>query len=174
MLFRTGGQAKKQLDGHTNKVCLIDEWALVDPIITKTLQDGQAAFRDSLIVKISTAQYDVGSDNHKYWIARRKALYEGTLPDNVFLFLCEPDEEDINKLVSTVNSKYITILDDEYPEFLKYIYRPPFVIYYKGDISLLDNQLKSISVVGSRKCSEYGAKACQTLVKELSKEKHLK
>lgn len=95
VLFRTGGQAKKQLDGHTNKVCLIDEWALVDPIVTKTLQDGQAAFRDSLIVKISTAQYDVGSNNHKYWIASRKALHEGTLPDNVFLFLCEPDEEDI-------------------------------------------------------------------------------
>ena len=94
-MFRTGAGAKKTLDGFTNKVAVIDEEMLCDEIITKTIQDGQAHFRDSLLVTMSTAQFDVGGDNHKKWLALRKMLYEDALPDNVFLFLAEPDVEDI-------------------------------------------------------------------------------
>ena len=35
--------------------------------------------------------------------------------------------------------KYITMLDDEYPNYLKTIMKPPFVLFYQGDISLLRN-----------------------------------
>lgn len=94
-MFRTGAGAKKTLDGFTNKVAVIDEEMLCDEIITKTIQDGQAHFKDSLLVTMSTAQFDVGGDNHKKWLALRKMLYEDALPDNVFLFLAEPDVEDI-------------------------------------------------------------------------------
>lgn len=94
-VFKTGGASKSSLDGFTNKVAIIDEAALCDEIITKTISDGQAHFKDSLLVEISTAQFDIGGDNHKNWIATRKALYEEELPDNVFLFLCEPDEDDL-------------------------------------------------------------------------------
>lgn len=90
-LFRTGGGAKNQLDGFTNKVAVIDEEMLCDPIITQTINDGQAHFRDSLLVTMSTAQFDIGSDNHKEWLRKRKALYAGALPDNLFLFLADPD-----------------------------------------------------------------------------------
>ncbi len=94
-VFKTGGASKLSLDGFTNKVAIIDESALCDEIITKTISDGQAHFKDSLLVEISTAQFDIGGDNHKNWIATRRALYEEELPDNLFLFLCEPDEEDL-------------------------------------------------------------------------------
>lgn len=94
-MFRTGGGAKKSLDGYTNKVAVIDEEMLCDEIITKTIQDGQAHFRDSLLVTMSTAQFSVGSDNHKKWLSLKKMLYEGALPDNVFLFLAEPDKDEI-------------------------------------------------------------------------------
>ena len=94
-MFRTGAGAKKSLDGFTNKVAVIDEEMLCDEIITKTIQDGQAHFQDSLLVTMSTAQFEIGSDNHKKWLALRKALYEEALPDNVFLFLAEPDAADI-------------------------------------------------------------------------------
>lgn len=94
-MFRTGGGAKKSLDGYTNKVAVIDEEMLCDEIITKTIQDGQAHFRDSLLVTMSTAQFSVGSDNHKKWLSSKKMLYEGALPDNVFLFLAEPDKDEI-------------------------------------------------------------------------------
>lgn len=94
-MFRTGAGAKKSLDGFTNKVAVIDEEMLCDEIITKTIQDGQAHFKDSLLVAMSTAQFDVGGDNHKKWLSLRKQLYEEALPDNVFLFLAEPDADDV-------------------------------------------------------------------------------
>lgn len=68
---------------------------LCDEIITKTIQDGQSHFKDPLLCEMSTAQFSIGSDNHKKWLGLRKALYENELPDNVFLFLCEPDADDI-------------------------------------------------------------------------------
>jgi len=68
---------------------------LCDEIITKTIQDGQAHFKDSLLVTMSTAQYEIGSDNHKKWMALRRQLHTDSLPEDVFLFLCEPDEEDV-------------------------------------------------------------------------------
>lgn len=68
---------------------------LCDEIITKTIQDGQAHFKDSLLVTMSTAQFDIGGDNHKKWISLKKQLYEDELPSNRFLFLCDPDQEDI-------------------------------------------------------------------------------
>lgn len=94
-MFRTGGSAKNSLDGYTNKVAVIDEEMLCDEIITKTIQDGQAHFKDALLVAMSTAQFEIGGDNHKSWLTLRKMLYEDLLPDNVFLFLAEPDAADI-------------------------------------------------------------------------------
>ncbi len=48
----------------------------------------------------------------------------------------------------------IDINDKEFPEKLRIIDNPPKKLYAKGDISLLNK--KSIAIVGSRKCSEYG------------------
>lgn len=59
-----------------------------------------------------------------------------------------------------------TILSDDYPEKLKDIPNPPTVLYYKGDFNLLDKM--SISVVGSRKCTNYGAKVARYFIKELA------
>lgn len=87
-----------------------------------------------------------------------------------FVHTHEPfDEEELKSLIKRCNSKAITILDDAYPETLKTIYRPPFVLFYHGNINLLDCKFKSISVVGSRKCTYHGAMDTVELVKELSK-----
>lgn len=48
----------------------------------------------------------------------------------------------------------ITIKDKEYPEKLKNIYNPPICLYLLGNKKLLNT--KSIAMVGSRVCSEYG------------------
>ena len=47
--------------------------------------------------------------------------------------------------------KVITILDIDYPEQLKHAYKPPFVIWYKGDIKLLKN--KFICATGNQEDS---------------------
>ncbi|MBI5324387.1 MAG: DNA-protecting protein DprA [Ignavibacteriae bacterium] len=52
------------------------------------------------------------------------------------------------------NCKIVTIWDDNYPELLKDIVLPPIVIYVKG--KLQSQGSVSISMVGTRKCSQYG------------------
>ena len=78
-------------------------------------------------------------------------------------------EEEAKKLLKKVNSKAITCLDEAYPAYLKEIKKPPFVLFYHGDISLLKDGSKIISVVGARKNTAYGKKATEDLVGQLSK-----
>ena len=47
----------------------------------------------------------------------------------------EINHEEAEKLISTVKSSYITILDEEYPESLKNAYKPPFVLFYYAILS---------------------------------------
>lgn len=60
---------------------------------------------------------------------------------------------------------YITICDDNYPNSLKIIESPPAILYIKGE---LDLTRFGISVVGARKCTEYGKWSCKHLIEELS------
>ena len=55
----------------------------------------------------------------------------------------------------------LTIFDEDYPEKLLDLRYPPYVLYYKGDLSLLKQ--KMIAIVGSRNCCEYALKATQLL-----------
>ena len=41
-----------------------------------------------------------------------------------------------------------TLPDEDYPELLRNIYNPPFILYYKGDFSL--TQQFDIAIMGSR------------------------
>ena len=82
----------------------------------------------------------------------------------------EIDEKDFEKVISKNKNNYITLLDPEYPESLKRSYRPPFVLFYYGDISLLGDNNNKIAVVGSRKNSKYGKQMTETLVKGISKD----
>lgn len=57
-----------------------------------------------------------------------------------------------------------TILDNDYPEKLKRIYNPPYVIYIKGTMNF---QKPLIAVVGARKSTAYGRWAAKKFSKEL-------
>lgn len=45
------------------------------------------------------------------------------------------------KLKKDVQYDYVTIIDDKYPDFLKLQNSPPFVIYYQGNLNLIDADL---------------------------------
>ena len=53
--------------------------------------------------------------------------------------------------------KVITILDGGYPQRLKEIYLPPIVLFYRGNLSLINR--RAVAIVGSRDHSKY-AKDC--------------
>lgn len=56
----------------------------------------------------------------------------------------------------------ITILDKEYPPLLKEIYQPPWALFAKGDLSLLETVPK-LAVVGSRQATQYGKNAIRLI-----------
>lgn len=76
-------------------------------------------------------------------------------------YISNQEVEEAKKL----NLDYITLLDEQYPNVLKNIHNPPFILFYKGDISILDR--KYISVVGTREPSEYGLFMTEKIVKGL-------
>lgn len=76
---------------------------------------------------------------------------------------CNYDE--VKEIIKNITCKYTTVISNDYPIRLKNLNRPPFVIFYEGNLDLLNK--KCIAVIGSRKNSEYGKKICEKIVKEL-------
>ncbi|HKL84428.1 MAG TPA: DNA-processing protein DprA [Bacilli bacterium] len=83
------------------------------------------------------------------------------------------DESDYQFLITSFKGQYMTIVDMDYPDEFKKIYRPPLVIFYKGDQGLLSNLAKAIVVIGTRNPSQYGLKMATILSTELAKEKFI-
>ncbi|KEI13630.1 DNA processing protein DprA [Clostridium novyi B str. ATCC 27606] len=66
------------------------------------------------------------------------------------------------KNISNIKNKLIeekihtvTITDELYPKRLKVYEDSPYMLFYKGDITMLNN-IKNVSIIGSRDCSSYG------------------
>jgi len=65
--------------------------------------------------------------------------------------------------------KGITFVSQEmeaFPDKLRYIHNPPYSIYYKG--KLPDEKAKAVSIVGARRCSEYGRYMAEKLAEGLA------
>lgn len=60
----------------------------------------------------------------------------------------------------------ITIFDEQYPQYLKEIYQPPWALFAKGDLSLLNYEPK-LAVVGSRQATQYGRNAIKSIFPQL-------
>lgn len=65
------------------------------------------------------------------------------------------------------NIELVTIKDKDYPEKLKNIDNPPICLYVLGNKKLLNK--KSLAIVGSRDCSEYGKTMAQAFSYLLAK-----
>lgn len=77
------------------------------------------------------------------------------------------DYKEGERIITSFSHKAITIMDSEYPEELKKIFKPPFVLFYEGDISLLNNISKNIAIVGSRKAETIYLDALREIVHDL-------
>ena len=75
------------------------------------------------------------------------------------------DEDYINRCLS-LQSKYITILDIEYPEYLKNSYKTPFVLFYEGNKKLIESD-KLLAVLNDRTASLYADESINNLCDSL-------
>ena len=83
--------------------------------------------------------------------------------DKIFQQIKSKDFPDIN---ADNQPDYISIVDEIYPERLKRTYKPPFVLFYKGDLSLLSKD-NIISVCGAREPTQEGLDQIDKIVKNI-------
>src|SRR3990172_8738600 len=62
---------------------------------------------------------------------------------------------------------FVTLLDEDYPQILKEIKNPPFVLYGRGQVPDDTWFAKTIAVVGARKTTQYGREVTKLLTTDL-------
>lgn len=77
--------------------------------------------------------------------------------------------EELHTIETKISCQYLTILNSQYPAGLKTIYKPPFVIFYVGNIDLLKHSQKMIAVTGAHILTSYVEKITHDLVLELAR-----
>jgi DNA processing protein len=68
-----------------------------------------------------------------------------------------------------LNVTVITLEEVNYPTWLREIYDPPIALYVRGDLDAACHR-PCLAVVGSRRCSTYGANAATSLARDLAGE----
>lgn len=78
-----------------------------------------------------------------------------------------PDTTYIDKILNSASGccDLITYQDEAYPQLLKQIYDPPLVLFYQGNINLLNEQ--QVAIVGSRFSSAQGRETASNFSKNL-------
>jgi DNA processing protein len=77
------------------------------------------------------------------------------------------------KEIEFINKHHIKVLfytDGDYPRRLKQCEDSPVVLYFKGNCEL--DQTKVISIVGTRRATQYGLENCKNLISELKEKGH--
>lgn len=98
----------------------------------------------------------------------RKAVYDVLGDNHATEFFRNLDKiDDIIAKLRAIDAHWVTYLDDEYPDSLRGIYDPPFVLFFKGSIDAIRSH--GIAVVGTRRPTRYGAKVAQEFSNEFAK-----
>lgn len=80
------------------------------------------------------------------------------------------DPEDSEKVVLKYKNKckVVALTDPDYPSSLKRMERPPFLLYYYGDLDYLHDGSRCVAYVGSREASCYGKKMASLICNRLA------
>lgn len=92
------------------------------------------------------------------------------LSDNAKKELSDKDLKNYEKVAELYrknNVRLISIDMEEYPQLLKHLSTPPLLLYCRGKFINLNERL-CISVVGSRKITDYGKNCTKNIAKELA------
>ncbi|MDR2570416.1 MAG: DNA-processing protein DprA [Oscillospiraceae bacterium] len=84
--------------------------------------------------------------------------------------LMNKDLTDANNILSScaeIGCRTVTFQDSEYPDRLRNIYDPPLVLYVKGNLPYIDDEVV-VGIVGTRKCTPYGLVNAENIANKLS------
>lgn len=104
------------------------------------------------------------------WKASISELQKASVPESFILELTEfrkmYSPVDIWEKLERNSIEIISVMDDGYPELLKEIHNPPFLLYIKGKLTKADEN--AIAIVGSRRCTDYGKSAALDTASKLA------
>ena len=80
-----------------------------------------------------------------------------------------PTDEEILAAQGDLGSQVCTYFDPIYPEDFPHLTPPPFVFYFRGDISLIRNKYGCVSIVGAREAGEYAMNKTRRLARALAR-----
>ncbi len=116
------------------------------------------------------AVLDYFKDPKLAWNADQSSLLQIGIPKNVVESLEQSRKSlDPNLILEKLEKsgiKWVSFFDEKYPKLLKQIYDPPFILYYKGEFTSVDD--RAIGVVGTRKITGYGRMVTENFTKALS------
>lgn len=78
------------------------------------------------------------------------------------------DSEAMEQVLSRLDCQVLTICDKAYPDGLRNCNKPPFVLYYYGNIGLISERHRCIGYVGSRDSNAYGTKMAKNICRGLA------
>ena len=125
-------------------------------------------FSNNYLILNQLLEY-VGDSEMIFTLSRRDL--EELIPGSNHLYNKISDPNSLEWAKSEVDACYriggeiITINDPRYPYRVREIADAPPILYYKGNCNL--NSERSVAVVGTRKCSSYGAVECDMIVENL-------
>ena len=120
-----------------------------------------------MIIKILMDNFETYEDIFK--LHRNQLQKYFNLTDEVIDTIYNSKKIDIQKNLNELqklNIHVVSLKDESYPKILKHIQQPPVFLYYKGDLSLTENERK-IAIVGTRTATTYGKNCCEKIVDEL-------
>ena len=97
----------------------------------------------------------------------QKVLGGDILPERIFLEKQRLDPDAQWEKLEKAGIRIIDFTNPSYPKLLKEIHSPPYLIYTRGE--LVFDQIPAISIVGSRKFSNYGEQLASTFARDLAK-----
>ncbi|HLD01485.1 MAG TPA: DNA-processing protein DprA, partial [Patescibacteria group bacterium] len=100
------------------------------------------------------------------WHASRKEIEKALGPklaEHFETFRSNFSLEQYTKRVEEKNVWFVTLTDSEYPQLLKQIPNPPFVLYGKGDLDCLYSSSEANAESRSRRSSEEGSRQARTI-----------
>lgn len=100
---------------------------------------------------------------------REKLLYYAVKYDGDYQKIKKALEKEEPWERITYEEAYITIVDEAYPAKLKRLQYAPWVLFYEGDLTLIDHE--ACGIVGSRNVSAYGAEMCR-IITDILKQKY--
>lgn len=75
-------------------------------------------------------------------------------------------DKEVQEAYRKTASKFVTLIDDDYPNGLKQVEKPPFLLYYYGNLSLLSEKYR-LTVVGTRQPTLYQNNTTYEFIKAL-------